>query len=315
MHRSAKRAYQGTDKISAVGQSYLELASRYLGQKTESRRQRADRSFAINHQSSSAKPMHLCYHGTDLDRFQQSRSEKVKRETCESKATLPSTYSHPSALIRQHSSLNKPLKAVYLGAMGTGYDLQTIIDVAARWKAENDFPVQIHFAGTGPQRETLEARATEFGLISHQSSSINHQSSSAQADLHQSSVINDSERIIFHGQLGRDAVNHLLSSADLAFVPNRSSSFVACPYKAGEYAAAGLPMLSCLRGELGRLLRKWNAGSEYNEGDAASLQATFEKYLTDLDLLKQQSLNAQEMAEALFDRKRTYPVLADFILH
>ena len=33
LHRSAKRAYVGADKISAVGQSYLDLASRYLGKK------------------------------------------------------------------------------------------------------------------------------------------------------------------------------------------------------------------------------------------------------------------------------------------
>jgi glycosyltransferase involved in cell wall biosynthesis len=97
-------------------------------------------------------------------------------------------------------------------------------------------------------------------------------------------------------------------------VPNRPGSLVACPYKAGEYAAAGLPMVSCLGGELGDLLKTWNAGSEYNEGDAASLQAAFKKYSTDVDLLKQQSLNARKMAEAQFDRERTYPELAEFIL-
>ena len=97
-------------------------------------------------------------------------------------------------------------------------------------------------------------------------------------------------------------------------MPNRPESLVACPYKAGEYAAAGLPMLSCLGGELNDLLKQWNAGSEYNEGNAASLQAAFKNYSTDMDLLKQKSLNARKMAEALFDRKRTYPELAEFII-
>ena len=97
-------------------------------------------------------------------------------------------------------------------------------------------------------------------------------------------------------------------------MPNRPDSLVACPYKAGEYAAAGLPMLSCLGGELGDLLKQWGAGSEYNEGDAASLQAAFEKYSTDVDLLKQQGLNARNMAEGLFDRERSYAALAAFIL-
>jgi hypothetical protein len=98
-------------------------------------------------------------------------------------------------------------------------------------------------------------------------------------------------------------------------VPNRLGSLVACPYKAGEYAAAGLPMLSCLGGELGDLLDRWKAGSRYNEGDAASLQAAFKNVSENLDLLNQQRLNARNMAEALFDRSRAYPKLAEFILN
>ena len=97
-------------------------------------------------------------------------------------------------------------------------------------------------------------------------------------------------------------------------MPNRPESLVACPYKAGEYAAAGLPMLSCLGGELNDLLKQWHAGSEYNEGDAASLHAAFDKYLSYPDLLKQQRLNARKLAEALFDREASYRELAGFIL-
>ena len=119
--------------------------------------------------------------------------------------------------------------------------------------------------------------------------------------------------MVFHGHLGRDAINNLLLSSDLALVPNRPDSLVACPYKAGEYAAAGLPMLSCLKGELGELLQQWDAGYGYNEGDSVSLHAAFKSYSTDLELLEQQGLNARTMAEALFDRKKTYHRLAEFI--
>jgi hypothetical protein len=98
-------------------------------------------------------------------------------------------------------------------------------------------------------------------------------------------------------------------------VPNRPGSLVACPNKACEYSAAGSPMLSCLGGELGALLKTWDAGTEYNEGDVDSLDTAFQKYSTDPDVLKQQSLNARKMAEALFDRKETFSELTEFILH
>jgi glycosyltransferase involved in cell wall biosynthesis len=386
LHRSAKRAYRGADKISAVGQSYLDLASRYLGkkwkvEKSESGKgenQRSDQSSPISHQSSlpeadQAKPVHLCYHGTDLSRFRRDKSEgeAVKsesknqhegRDACPqasslktsainvpsapkghplqspsaslraNRSDLPSSHSRASSsIIQDQSSLPKadhqpstvqPLKAVYLGAMGSGYDLQTIIEVAARWKTETIFPFQIHFAGDGPQREALEARATQLGLTSPHSSVINHQSSKQPS--HSSNALlcpwvqpptASSARVVFHGHLGKTPITVLLESSDLALVPNRPGSLVACPYKAGEYAAAGLPMVSCLGGELGDLLKTWNAGSEYNEGDVDSLDTAFKKYSTDVDLLKKQSLNAGKMAEALFDRERTYPELAEFILH
>jgi glycosyltransferase involved in cell wall biosynthesis len=358
LHRSAKRAYRGADKISAVGQSYLDLAQKYLS--------RSDTPVALDNTKQATgmsllqTPTHLCYHGTDLSRFRRDKSEggAVKsesenqhegRDACPQASSLKTSAinvpsapkghplrspsaaqpretdsftrstSHPhSSLPSKLLSVAQPLKAVYLGSMGSGYDLETIIEVAARWKAADIFPFQIHFAGDGPQREALEARATQLGLTSHLPTFTPSHSSNAGEPSHLQtfppSHPASSARIVFHGHLGKTPITVLLESSDLALVPNRPGSLVACPYKAGEYAAAGLPMVSCLGGELGELLKQWGAGSEYNEGDAASLQAAFKNYSTDVDLLKQQSLNARTMAEALFDRERSYAALAAFII-
>jgi glycosyltransferase involved in cell wall biosynthesis len=268
-----------------VGQSYLKLSQKYLGEVPSSKFQIPTK----NQEPKASKPMFLCYHGTDLSRFQR---DGLRNPNSASQKPRPENQG-----TRNEEQRRQPLKAVYLGSMGQGYDLQSLVEVAARWKAENRFPAQIHFAGDGPQREALATRASELGLIADPTVGIK-----------------DSSRIIFHGQLGRDAVNKLLGSADLALVPNRPSTLVACPYKAGEYAAAGLPMISCLTGELNQLLSEWHAGSKYTEGDTDSLYAAFEKYLTNPDILNRESLNARTMAEALFDRETTYSQLAEFIL-
>ena len=296
LHRSARRTYLQADKISAVGRSYLDLAADYSGHSQS----------AINHLPSKiSKPMFLCYHGADMARFR-------KRESRNSQSSSATADSH-------QLSTAKPLRAVYLGAMNSGYDLQTILRVAARWKAEGIFTFQIHFAGSGDQMESLKAYAAEEGLLSENHWRAGHGTLAEEGRTPStidspSSTTDDSSRIVFHGQLGHDAVNALLSSADLALVPNRPSSLVACPYKAGEYAAAGLPMLSCLGGEFNDLLRQWKAGTAYNEGDADSLCAAFEDYLSDSERLKEHSRNARKMAETLFDRNRTYTALAKFIL-
>jgi glycosyltransferase involved in cell wall biosynthesis len=204
--------------------------------------------------------------------------------------------------------------------MGSGYDLKTILQVAARWQAEGRFPVQIHFAGDGPQREALETKCIHSGLssegtISPPPTPLLDEEGCPKGGVvpKQPSLLASSARVVFHGYLQSAAISELLLSADLALVPNRPESLVACPYKAGEYAAAGLPMLSCLGGELCTLLKEWDAGSEYKEGDMDSLHAAFEKYLNYKSLLQKQSLNTRKLAEALFDRDKTYSALMKWI--
>jgi len=303
MHRSAKRAYQGADKISGVGQSYLDIAQRYL-QSERDNPNGLDHAKKVTGVSLLQTPLHLCYHGTDLSRFDLDKVAGMAASSDE--ATRNST----TIGLPQ----NTPLRAVYLGSMGSGYDLQTIIDTAARWKLDDIFPFQVHFAGTGLQLEKLKVRCKELGLLTPKRLP---RCGSEHESFDNSSASNEglsAARVVFHGFLKKDAINNLLLSSDLALVPNRPDSLVACPYKAGEYAAASLPMLSCLKGELDELLNHWNAGSGYNEGDAASLQAAFGRYLTDLNLLKQQRFNARKMAEALFDQGKSYQKLSEFIL-
>ena len=247
MHFSAKQAYTKADKISAVGQTYLNLANQYLPE-------------------NSTTPMHLCYHGTDLSRFQNIKQE----------ATTP-------------ESASKELQVVCLGSMNEGYDLSTVVQAVRKCRESGNRSIHLHFAGTGSQEPELKKYCQEHQLLSHPAV------------------------VTFHGQLNKQSVNELLLNADLGLVTNKPETLVACPYKAAEYAAAGLAILSCLGGELGQLLAHWNAGTEYKEGDVESLHAAFENYLFNLNILNRHSANARKMAEALFDREQTYVKFADFI--
>jgi glycosyltransferase involved in cell wall biosynthesis len=269
LYLRAKRAYCGADKISAVGQSYLDLAQQYLGQKTEDRKSVSHPSPFTIHPSSAKPmpPMHLCYHGTDLERFQFNQTEQANRDP---------------------QSSTQPMRAVYIGAMGASYDLMPLIEVADRWKSMGELPWQLHFGGGGNQASALQARCKELGL--------------------------GPDRVVWHGFVSKTDIQDLLLHAQLALVTNRSGGNVACPYKASEYAAAGLPILSCLQGEFSNLLKTWNAGSEYKEGDPESLQAAFENYSNHPELLTTHGHGARQMAATLFDRSQTYPRFADFIV-
>ncbi len=254
LHRKASRAYRGADKITAVGQTYVDLAKKYFAPRLKGK----------------IPPTHLCYLGADLHRFQSHRTLCTEKEK------------------QQNTVTNKrPLKAIYMGSMGSGYDLETLIEVANRWKKEEILPWQIHFAGAGSQLKALKDTSQKRGLLN--------------------------ERVFFHGYLKNSAIKQLLEEADLGIVPNRPNSLVACPNKACEYAAASLPIISCLSGELEKLLEEWGVGITYKESCIDSLYNAFEYYNSDLNRLAQHSTSARIMATKLFNRDKSYRNLIQFI--
>ena len=294
-HRKARFAYQRADKISAVGQSYLEIAKKYLN---------THKNFFLtipfikkNHQKQNLyKPMHLCYHGVDLKRFD---SKIIRNRTFKyNKLIEQIKLFQPGHVKFKNKDKDKVyLQIVYMGALNSGYDLQTVVSVAEKWKNEGDMPLQIHFAGEGELSNGLKQRSKEFGLLE---------------PFHRQ---NQKSKVIFHGQLKNVEMNSLLLSSDIALVTNRSNTLVACPYKAGEYAGAGLAMISCLDGEFNNLLSLWNAGLTYDSENIQSLYNAIKKYSKDFSLLRTHNINARKMAKHIFDREKTYKCFSKFIIN
>lgn len=293
-HRSAMIAYKRADKISAVGESYLEIARAYLN--TQNHILPSIPKKKIHKTYDLKKPMHLCYHGVNLKRFDSKiilkrleKYDKLNKEINPNQArNIDSTYKK-----------NAYLQIVYIGAMNSGYDLKSVVSVAAKWNNEGTIPIQIHFAGEGELLNSLKQMSDKIG----------------QSEIFDNDNNVQKSKIIFHGNLENEEINKLLHASDIGLVTNRSNTLVACPYKAGEYAGAGLPMISCLDGEFNQLLYSWNAGLTYESNNIESLYSAIEKYSKNFDLLKKHSINAREMANYLFDREKTYKNFSKFILN
>ncbi len=238
LYRSARLAYRGADRISAVSQAYLDLIRRY----------------------GATAPRHLCYHCTD-------------------------TGPKPSVRMR---SAEESLRLVYIGAMERAYDLETLLSALATARSEG-MQVTLDLAGGGTLETMLQDRARALGLM-------------------------ETGCVRFRGLLDRPELDACLAAAHAGVVPMDPASAVAVPYKAADYAAAGLPMLSCLGNELGGLLAEFGAGTPYAFRDAASLVAALRSYFDVPERLPLHSKGARSLAEARFDRRREYPRLAAFIL-
>ena len=282
----AKRVYAGADGISAVGDSYLEVVKGYLEECANARMREcgnkhalrtsvytmSERSFEASGAGARSgiprwsgngsetprqgKPMYRCYHGIEMGG--ESRGE------------------------RSLARADGPLRLVYVGNMGKGYDLVTLVRAVAEMIDEGH-AISLDLAGKGEQEEKLQALARTTR-----------------------------ENIRFHGVVTGDALCALIAQADVGVVPMFEKTYVAVPYKLADYAAAGLPVMSSLKGETEELIKRYDAGWCYEAGDILSLkraiQACGAERLSPNGQLRKQ--RARQMAEEHFDAGKIYP---DFV--
>ncbi|MBF0119173.1 MAG: glycosyltransferase family 4 protein [Desulfobacterales bacterium] len=77
--------------------------------------------------------------------------------------------------------------------------------------------------------------------------------------------------IIFTGWLDQISIRAILKLSSVGIAPYKSDTYISLPNKPFEYMAAGLPLLSSLRGELDDLIKKEQIGLKYRAGDSNSL--------------------------------------------
>jgi glycosyltransferase involved in cell wall biosynthesis len=180
---------------------------------------------------------------------------------------------------------SQPVKCVYAGSLEAGQDIDTLI-TAARLLGSAGTAAEIHVAGTGSLEPRLRSAAE--GL-------------------------RGACRLVVHGLLGRRDYVDLLSKADIGLVLVKPETRVAIPNKACDYAAAGLALVNSLPGELERLVSEHQAGLTYTADDAASLARAIAAFASDRRLLNDCRQGSRRLAEAVFDREKTYLQFAKWL--
>lgn len=177
------------------------------------------------------------------------------------------------------------LRLVYIGSMGRSYDLLTAIK-AVRQLRQDGYDLQLEIAGDGQQYEQrLRRQCIEWGL---------------------------QDIVHWQGYLNRKELKALLGQAHIGLIPMFPASQVIFPYKAADYAEAGLAIFSSLEGELSDFLKHYPAGKSYQAGNPQSLVATLKSVWQEPAQLKGMRLGARRFAEEKFDRAKTYNALAEF---
>ena len=80
--------------------------------------------------------------------------------------------------------------------------------------------------------------------------------------------------VMCHGYLGEDALRAMLDKCSVGVIPMEDDSWVGLPYKLGDYARAGLRILTSLGGECRAIVERHRAGAWYAPHDPAAFAST-----------------------------------------
>ena len=154
-------------------------------------------------------------------------------------------------------------RLVYVGNLGVGYDLETVLRALAERPA-----LTLDIAGKGPREAQLRREAKALRLDG---------------------------RVRFHGYLDEEELRDVMARCDVGVIPMRDDSWVGLPYKLGDYLKAGLPVVSSLHGECGDLLRRTGYGRTYDWGSSASLLAALDALPPDGNVVLPEGLRAERI--------------------
>ncbi|MEM4203348.1 MAG: glycosyltransferase family 4 protein [Candidatus Methanomethylicaceae archaeon] len=171
----------------------------------------------------------------------------------------------------------------FVGTFGAAYDLETVIKAARVLQEDDALNVQIVLAGDGDRMAKLRE------------------------------MVNGLENVVFTGWIDQIAISTLLHFSSVGLAAYCESALQSLPNKPFEYMAAGLPILSSLRGELESLIREERIGLQYQAGDVNSLVEQIRWLAANPEARREMGMRARRLFEERFSADVIYPRLVQYL--
>lgn len=172
----------------------------------------------------------------------------------------------------------------FAGTFGSSYDLATVVEAAQSLGQSKDN--HIHFAIAGDGDNAAALRKLAAGV----------------------------QNITFLGWLGRLELQRLLLVSDIGVAPYTRSAMQSLPNKIYEYMAAGLPIMSSLKGEACDLLAAERIGVTYTPEEVESLVSNARTLAAQADLRQAMGARALRLFDRRFSAKHVYQAMAEHIV-
>ena len=170
----------------------------------------------------------------------------------------------------------------YAGTLGASYNLDIVINAVAIL-VQKGYKVQLKVLGDGPDLDRLKKLA-------------------------------DALPVEFKGRLDYGRMVGELCSYDIAVNPIKEGAAQSIINKHGDYAAAGLPVVSTQESpEYRELIKRYNCGITCGVNDVQAVADAIEDLILHKDKRIEMGQNSRRMAEELFDRSVSYRQIVDRI--
>lgn len=182
----------------------------------------------------------------------------------------------------------KPLGEIwltYVGTLGYSYDIGVVLSALEILRHRGESRLVFKVLGDGPHTGELIQTARRMNV-----------------------------RADFLGRLPYSGLVGCLAVSDIAMNPIRRGAAQSIINKHADYAAAGLPVVSSQDStEYRDLLARYGAGLSCPPGDAEGMASAIADILADEAHASEMRFASRRMAEDLFDRRHTYPQLAELV--
>lgn len=170
------------------------------------------------------------------------------------------------------------IRIAYIGTLGHSYDIKCIIDAIKILNNKGINKIKFIVMGEGPLKKEFEKYAADKKID-----------------------------IEFTGRLEYSKMVGLLCSCNIAVNPISHGAASSIINKVGDYAAAGLAVVSTQEcQEYRNLLDEYNAGLNCINGDVDDISNKLKKLILDSKLREQMGKNNRKLAEERFDRRISY---------
>ena len=184
---------------------------------------------------------------------------------------------------RQTNGESGPLRFVYAGALGTAYDVETIISAARLLEKQGVTDMEFLIAGGGPRREEFERLAAGM------------------------------PQVRFLGMLDATELARTYSTSDAGIACYRQGATQSITYKLFDYLAVGMPIISSLTGEMENIITRERVGMHYEPENPEALAKCLRQLADDREAMRAMGARGRAFTELHGDNAKNYEKMVEVL--